>query len=49
MLQSGAEDDPRGRTVEGENSGFRGVLIRVMAIQVSTLLLLWFLQERYSR
>ena len=27
---------------------FRGTLIRVMAVQVVTLILLWLLQSRYS-
>jgi hypothetical protein len=32
-----------------EGSRFRRALVRVMAVQLVTLFLLWLLQERYSR
>jgi hypothetical protein len=38
-------DDPRDEDRPGD---FRGVLLRVMIVQVVALLLLWLLQVRYT-
>ena len=34
--------------METDTSRFRRTLVRVMAVQVVTLILLWLLQSRYS-
>jgi len=39
----------RGAEQPPEGSRFRRALVRVMSVQLVTLLLLWLLQERYSR
>jgi hypothetical protein len=40
MTEQDEQDEGRGR--------FRGILIRVLTVQVVTVLLLWLLQSRYS-
>ena len=41
-------EDTGGVDREAERRRFRVTLVRVMAVQVATLLLLWLLQSRYG-
>ena len=39
--------DPQAETPEAARRRFRKTLVRVMTVQVVTLILLWLLQSRY--
>jgi hypothetical protein len=49
MTRPGGASPVRDAEQPPEGSRFRRALVRVMAVQLVTLLLLWLLQERYSR
>ncbi|HWP03623.1 MAG TPA: hypothetical protein VNL96_09215 [Gemmatimonadaceae bacterium] len=49
MTRPGMGGHVRDAEQSPEGSRFRRASVRVMAVQLVTLLLLWLLQERYSR